>query len=214
MTDSPVAAHRPRNAEATRAAILDAAKVRFVRDGYEQVGVRDIAADAGIDPALVNRYFGSKEGLFIAVLGSFTTDPMSLRVSKAEFGNELARLVLRLGGDRHQDQLQALDLAIRSTNSPVAHAAVRDDLETRFIAPLVERFGGGRDARARAHLCVAITMGMGVMRGILGERGPCRGIREEMIGRLATIFDMLAEPDAAASGRTRTEATPSPVAGE
>ena len=53
---------RGRNAAATRQAILDSARWCFSRDGYDQVGVRDIAARAGADPALVNRYFGSKEG--------------------------------------------------------------------------------------------------------------------------------------------------------
>ena len=60
---SPVA-RLPRNAGDTRARILAAARVRFSRDAYENVGTRDIAADAGVDAALVNRYFGSKEKLF------------------------------------------------------------------------------------------------------------------------------------------------------
>ncbi|HTK34347.1 MAG TPA: TetR/AcrR family transcriptional regulator [Caulobacteraceae bacterium] len=194
MTNPTVAVRRPRNAEATRAAILEAAKARFVNDGYEQVGVRDIAADAGIDPALVNRYFGSKEGLFNAVLSSITKEPFSLQVKPPEFGDELARIVLRMTGDRHQNQLMALDLAIRSTNSPTAHAIVRDDLEERFIDPLVARFGGGPDAVARSHICIAITMGMGVMRGILGEDGPSLQVREEMIAHLAPLLDILADP--------------------
>ena len=188
------AVRRPRNAEATRAAILEAAKARFAKDGYEQVGVRDIAADAGIDPALVNRYFGSKEGLFTAVLNSITKEPFALQPSPGEFGEGLARIVLRLTGDRHENQLMALDLAIRSTNSPTAHAMVRDDLEERFIAPLVEKFGGGPDAAARAHIVMAITMGIGVIRGVLGEEAPSLQMREEMIAHLAPLLDMLADP--------------------
>ena len=53
-----------RNAGDTRARILAAARVRFAMDAYENVGTRDIAADAGVDAALVNRYFGGKEKLF------------------------------------------------------------------------------------------------------------------------------------------------------
>ena len=63
-------APRPRNAEATRAAILEAARERFARDSYDDVGMRDIARDVGVDAALVSRYFGSKEDLFTAVLDS------------------------------------------------------------------------------------------------------------------------------------------------
>lgn len=50
--------------ERTRAAILDAAREQFAELGYERTTVRDIAARAGIDAAMVIRYFGSKDALF------------------------------------------------------------------------------------------------------------------------------------------------------
>jgi len=53
-----------RRSDRTRAAILDAARERFAADGYERATIRAIAADAGIDAAMVMRYYGSKEGLF------------------------------------------------------------------------------------------------------------------------------------------------------
>ena len=53
-----------RDAEATRQAILDAAADAFCRRGYDGAGTRDIAGAAGVDPRLITRYFGSKEGLF------------------------------------------------------------------------------------------------------------------------------------------------------
>src|SRR5690606_5218162 len=55
----------PRSAR-TRTAILDAARRRFAADGYERATIRAIAADAAIDPSMVMRYYGSKEGLFAA----------------------------------------------------------------------------------------------------------------------------------------------------
>src|SRR5437868_7385898 len=55
---------RSRNAAETRAALLAAARIRFARDGYEATNLRDIAADVGVNVALISRYFGSKEGLF------------------------------------------------------------------------------------------------------------------------------------------------------
>ncbi|WP_418961450.1 TetR family transcriptional regulator [Streptomyces tritici] len=56
----------PRRSDATRAAILVAARERFAADGYERATIRAIARDAGIDPSMVMRYFGNKEGLFAA----------------------------------------------------------------------------------------------------------------------------------------------------
>ncbi|MFG3381867.1 TetR family transcriptional regulator [Streptomyces sp. NPDC047999] len=55
-----------RRSDATRAAILEAARERFASDGYERATIRAIARDAGIDPSMVMRYFGNKEGLFAA----------------------------------------------------------------------------------------------------------------------------------------------------
>jgi AcrR family transcriptional regulator len=55
-----------RTSEDTKAAILAAARERFAADGYERATIRAVAAQAGIDPAMVMRYFGNKEKLFAA----------------------------------------------------------------------------------------------------------------------------------------------------
>jgi AcrR family transcriptional regulator len=57
---------RPRNAAQTRADILSAARRRFGSDGYERTTLRAVAADVGVDAALVIRDFGSKQDLFAA----------------------------------------------------------------------------------------------------------------------------------------------------
>jgi AcrR family transcriptional regulator len=61
-----MAATRVRNAADTRADILAAARARFGAEGYERTTLRAVAADVGVDPALVIRYFGSKQDLFAA----------------------------------------------------------------------------------------------------------------------------------------------------
>ncbi|GAA3339276.1 TetR family transcriptional regulator [Curtobacterium pusillum] len=55
-------------AESSKSDVLDAATRLFAREGYGNATVRAIAAEAGVDPALVIRFFGSKEGLFSAVM--------------------------------------------------------------------------------------------------------------------------------------------------
>ena len=59
---------RRRGRPDTRGAILDAARVRFASDGFDATTIRGVAAHARVDPALVMRFYGSKEGLFAAVL--------------------------------------------------------------------------------------------------------------------------------------------------
>jgi AcrR family transcriptional regulator len=52
----------------TRATILDAARAAFAQRGYDAVSIRAVARDAGVDPALVHRFYGSKEALFVAAM--------------------------------------------------------------------------------------------------------------------------------------------------
>src|SRR6476661_10063952 len=56
---------RLRGAVATRGRLLDAARELFLGHGYDAVGLREVAAKAGVDVTLVRRYFGSKQRLFI-----------------------------------------------------------------------------------------------------------------------------------------------------
>jgi len=65
---------RPRDAAKTRQTLLAVARRRFAEDGYEATTVRDIADDAGVNVALINRYFSSKEGLFEACLNAAGDD--------------------------------------------------------------------------------------------------------------------------------------------
>jgi AcrR family transcriptional regulator len=77
---------RRRSAPATRAAILDAARTRFGADGFDRVTLRDIAGDVGVDPAMVIRYYGTKERLF-AEAAEFRLDlPDLSRVTPDQLG--------------------------------------------------------------------------------------------------------------------------------
>ena len=59
-------AAKVRDGEATRSAILSIARTQFGNRGFERTTIRSIASEAGVDPALVMHYFGSKAGLFAA----------------------------------------------------------------------------------------------------------------------------------------------------
>src|SRR4051794_38214336 len=59
---------KERKSDKTRAAILSAARAEFHRHGYDRTSIRAVAATAQIDPSMVMRYYGSKEGLFAAAV--------------------------------------------------------------------------------------------------------------------------------------------------
>src|SRR5262245_18498390 len=107
---------RKRDAEATRAAILVAAKLHFARSGYDGAYLRDIAADAGVDAALINRYFGGKEGLFEAALKD-SIFPSVAHWERKTFGLELAKA---MAGHAHQnvDRTHAFAFLLRAATNP------------------------------------------------------------------------------------------------
>lgn len=65
---APARAGRRAGESGTREAILDAARKRFSEHGYAAATIRGIAGDAGVDPALVHHFYGSKERLFTAAM--------------------------------------------------------------------------------------------------------------------------------------------------
>ncbi len=76
MSESARRGRRP-GAPDTRAVILDAAREAFARQGYGGTTIRSIASAAGVDPALVHHYFGSKDELFLAAL-ELPVDPRAV----------------------------------------------------------------------------------------------------------------------------------------
>jgi AcrR family transcriptional regulator len=156
---------RGRKSALTRQAILDSAKICFMQEGYEQVGVRDIAARAGVDPALVNRYFGSKEGLFSEAVGSKFDLSHLFAGDRATLGERLARFVLQkksAGAD--YDPLLAL---LRSSSSEVCGGMMRTAVQEGFVRPLAARLDGP-DALPRAELVGSMLLGLLVHRTVIG----------------------------------------------
>jgi AcrR family transcriptional regulator len=163
--DAPDIGPRFRNAAATRQAILDAAKSCFMHEGYEQVGVREIAARAGVDPALVNRYFGSKERLFSEAVASKFDLRQLLEGDRATLGERLARYVLLKRADgADYDPLVAL---LRSSSSDVCGGMLRSAILHGLIRPLAARLDGP-DAVARAELVGSTLLGLLVQRTVIG----------------------------------------------
>jgi AcrR family transcriptional regulator len=151
---------RPRNAEETRAALLACARLRFARNGFEATNLREIATDAGVNVALISRYFGSKEGLFQAVIAFDRLRIAETMQGPVEgLGERLLKGILSdPAGSEHDlfvtllrstDYLPALDYLHRLL------AALEADLAQLSPAP---------DAELRASLVAAFITGMVVLR--------------------------------------------------
>src|SRR5215471_14143994 len=136
------AAPRRRDAAATRAAILEAAKTQFARSGYEGVTLRDISSAAGVDVALVARYFGGKEGLFTEALkASFDPDPLG-GWNRARFAHDVATMMADTHDEARTHRFQFL---LRAATSPATAPLLSVAIQERFLQPIGDWLGG-RDA--------------------------------------------------------------------
>ncbi|WP_369373493.1 TetR family transcriptional regulator [Promicromonospora sp. Populi] len=166
-----------RRSDATRAAILEAARERFAADGYDRATVRAIAQGAGIDPSMVMRYYGSKEGLFAAVVDVELVLPDLDAIPVDEVGAVLVGHFLDLW--ENDSVLQSL-LRVGVTNE--AGAARMREVFKGQILPLAERFvSTKKDAARRAALVASQVLGMALVRYVL-KFGPAADMtRDEIV---------------------------------
>lgn len=185
---------RRRDAAATRDAILTAARHRFLRESYDNVGLRDIAGDAGVDVALIGRYFGGKEGLFREVVmdekgPNIFLEPQSME----ELPTFLARVVADDTddlNDERQRRMEMFILMLRSASSPKAGEIIRELVSQDVLEPMT-RLIGGREGELRANMLLAILMGIGMLRTIMMVDGfaCCETEREEFAERFRCLFE-------------------------
>ena len=138
----------------SRVAIRDAAVRLFAEQGYAATSVRDIAGSAGVDPALVIRHFGSKEGLFLDTMRLEFGD-LDLDGPLDTLGERLIRSLLDA-----DDHVRGVYLAlIRASDAGEISSSLRAAHEEGFVAPLAARLTG-EDAALRARLAAALVGGL------------------------------------------------------
>ena len=182
------AAPRRRDSQATRAAILEAAKTQFARAGYDRAALRDIAAEAGADVALIKRYFGGKEALFTEALkASFKPDRLQ-GWNRASFAADMAEMMA--GAARaDEERTQSFQFLLRAATSPTTAQLLNVAIQERFLEPIREWLGGA-DAGPRARVLAAVFIGFLVERLIRGEALEGRE-REVFVARATATFEAL-----------------------
>jgi AcrR family transcriptional regulator len=154
----------PRNAAVTRDRLLACAGRRFLQESYENVGLRDIAGDAGVDVALVGRYFGSKEQLFREVLRK---DGDWDALAKADdLPALLADLAAESDPTSDAGHIERLLIMLRSASSPQASALIRSAFDEDVLGPLAALLSGPQP-QMRAAMAMSVLMGTTIMRTIM-----------------------------------------------
>jgi AcrR family transcriptional regulator len=156
---------RASKSERTRGAILQAARELFGELGYERTTVRDIAARAAIDPAMVIRYFGSKDALFAQASAVDLKLPDLTTTAPAQFGDSLIRHFLDIWEGPSSNGTMTILLRTAASNEDAA-AKVRNVFAGQVL-PMLARVADPAEAGTRAGLIASQLLGLALCRYIL-----------------------------------------------
>jgi AcrR family transcriptional regulator len=151
--------------ERTRERILTTARRQFARDGYERTTIRSVAAEAEIDPSMVMRYFGSKDGLFAAVADFDLHLPDLAAVPADERGTHLARHFLKVWRGSETGFNGFAILLRTSATNPAAVERVASIVATQ-VAPRIAAIAD--HPQERAAIATAHVFGFAFSRFLLG----------------------------------------------
>jgi AcrR family transcriptional regulator len=181
----------------TREAIAEAARRQFADAGYERATIRGIAEAAGVDPALVLHFFGSKQKLFLSVMTlPFEPEevmPEILGGPRSQIGTRLAKFAVSMLEDPQAGDV--MTGIIRSAAAePEAARMVRDLIAVRIIGTIAESLEVA-DARLRANLVQSQIVGLILARYILRVEPLASMEPEALIAALApNLQRYLTEP--------------------
>ncbi|MEW2269209.1 TetR/AcrR family transcriptional regulator [Streptomyces griseofuscus] len=177
---------RPRDARETRARILRAAGAVFAERGYEAATVRDIAARAGVNQALIFRYFGSKQALLTEVMAQDGKEQVSSTPPELLFETAL-RGVLAEGGGPDADRLAVYLRSIGGADAAPETVRALGEEYAAALAALSE----AEDGTLRAQLAMAWLLGIGLMRVVVRQEPLATADPDAICTHVLTALDRL-----------------------
>ncbi|MEU9319006.1 TetR family transcriptional regulator [Streptomyces sp. NPDC048295] len=194
---APPPEERRRDAAATRRRLLEAARDLFAERGYEGATVRSIAARAGVNQALLFRYFGSKRGLLTEVVALGGLEQLRATPPEELFETALRSMLTR-SAEGTEDR--SLEVYLRSVGRGDEAAGTLRELGEEYRSVLAG-LSGAPDSVLRADLAMAWLLGIGLMRTVVA-REPLAGADPDEVCRLVlgTLGHLWAEAEAEEGG--------------
>ncbi|ORW92976.1 TetR family transcriptional regulator [Mycobacterium sp. IEC1808] len=189
-----------RNAAATRARLLTAAREQFLRNGYRATSLRAIAAQAGVDVMLIRRYFGSKDQLFAEATDISDNVEAVRRAPDDVIGRAMIERVLRA----RRDVDAPLFALLRSSGDPDVVARLNEQLETGLTRNLSRRIKADRP-RLRADMVAALLLGIGVQRALLNKDPIATADDRDIAAIFTEAFEALTKLPQGAQGEWHPE---------
>lgn len=178
---------RPAGSSGTRERILASARELFARNGVQNTSIRAVAADAGVDAALVHHYYGTKQQLFAAAT-ELPVDPMVVlgplrEVPVEQLGRTLPELLLPLWDSQAGTALiAAMRSMLTGTEVPLARSFFRDIV----VAELAQRIDNPAGTGVlRAEFTASQLIGIVVARYVIGLEPLASLPAEEVVAMVA-----------------------------
>ena len=176
----------------TEATILGAARSLFAETGFERTTIRAVAAEAGVDPALVMQYYGSKEGLFAAA-ATWSDDAQTLLTASRDEvpAAALHDMIEKFEGSG--DREAAVALMRNCLTHPEAGRIMRDEVMCDRATAVAGAIGGD-EAELRAGLLGACMIGLSMARYLLEVHAVANASPEDVQRLMEPVLRALVDP--------------------
>jgi AcrR family transcriptional regulator len=186
----------------TRDAILAAARSRFAEHGYDRATIRSIAADAGVDPALVHHFYGSKERLFAAAMRLPVVPGDVVATALAPGGRDpgtgLGEHMVRtfVGIWDHADLRAPFFGLLRSALTSAQAAEMLSEFVSQTILAPIAAATGAADAEYRAAMVASQVVGLALTRYVLALGPVAAASSDDLSATIGPTLDRyLTAPD-------------------
>lgn len=184
----PPIGRRPGNPD-TRNDIVTTARRLFADSGYDKTSVRDIAAGAGVDPALIRHYFGSKAELFRSTMGwPFDPAEISERIARGDrrkIGERLTR-VFFAAWEQPDSRASLLAILRGAATHEESATLVRQFIQGQLY-PEMAKLLSGSDPELRIDLAMAQLLGIAYLRHVLQVKPIASAPVDELIARVTPV---------------------------
>jgi AcrR family transcriptional regulator len=209
------AGRRP-GSSSSRQKILEVARLAFPANGYAGTSLRGIARDAGVDPSLIVQFFGSKAGLFGAVVEwPFDASQIGAQIREVpadQVGEYTARLFIS-HWDRDEHRNPIISLIHAALADPAAAAMLREFITVNLTLPMVERVGADRP-QFRAALLASQLLGYGLSRYALAFDALTSAPKSDLVAALGAALQHTCTTPLNAAAPPATESPASNIASD
>ncbi|PPF50026.1 TetR/AcrR family transcriptional regulator [Clavibacter michiganensis] len=196
-TPRPARVGRRPGTESSRSTVLAAARARFAADGFAGTTIRRVASDAGVDPSQVMQFFGSKDGLYAAVMevpaSALVRFDTAFLGPDEHLGERVARAYLEAFEASSEEAEPLMAMLRGAVANERASSQLREFIQSRLTHGMA---GRGPDATLRAGLAASMLMGIAIGRRVVAVPALADADIDTLVATLGPVIqELLSAPN-------------------